>query len=626
MANLTADLQAPNVRAASIPQRGVVDDSDARALAGLSNLVTSFGASAEAARKEQQRLDAGRAVGDTATNILDLQDERTRLQIDREQADTTVAGIHADGVVTPEEQRTLDGLQGQFDTLNQARRSGVLNDKVFSIRMNALQRSALARVENLGIQANINSIFNQGRSPAFAIDPQRQTIEQQMNAMHGNDWDEAKVGEFIGKQQYVASMTQQGIKTLTNLGNQVNTAFDISMQRLNLQFSQLAQQQGNAFSDDQRAMHTSQVNTTLQETLLHIDQKAAEARARNEVVDQAAIRSMKAELVKQAEWYTTTVFDEGYLKGRSALDVLNNRNKLADSMYEAQTGMSAEQMSALANGGMLGSQNFDSLNRILSDETKLRIIMDNNPTINSIAEAKTSVSRYMASLVTNGYASSADLQMSPSQRKFYDGLILSKSQIDGNDNIATEIQVQQYNNTYRIDGTSGDVADIIKAGHAQGMKLATQGGPRGKQAVVEGRQQIWIEIQRRAAELDIPITIDDRGLPVIGDPVLDPGTSSIVGRAPSQIRGQVQVGEMTQVLGASVLQMEQAGILTRDQVFVGGAGQDTTNELTPEEQAIEAPEEADALPDDLSTLTQEDFNNMSARQRTAVLRKAGFNV
>lgn len=573
MAQFTDILQQPDTKAAS---RIIVDRSAGDALNTIGNLITAGSASLEKEKAEKQRLEAGRAIGSATTDLLDLQDERTQLQLQRENVDTEIAAMRSPespgGLeITEEEQLRLDGLQGQLSKLNQARRSGVLNDKVFAIRANALQRSALASVENLGIQTNINAIFSQGRSgPQFALDPQRQAVEQHMNKLYGNDWDESMVALEVGKQNYIASMTSRGAKALAENSTGTISTYNLSLQNLNQGFMETVRKQGGVYSQDQQFEFARQIHTSLMATMQEFDKKVAADRARGLIISNEDIKKVKDGLKEQAKYYSTTLFTEEHLKGRDVTSVMENHVKFAELAFKANyPGLTNNnQLGAFGSGGMLGGRSPEEILKMADDNKLIKAMIEIDPTLSTVEEAKQVLTRYAVGIQMGGYGLDV-VNMSPNQRKFLNSQILRRVPMDKNDKDSMETFTDMYSDTYKLTPESGSYSDQIKAGHNASMKMVTEGGKEGAKAVKSNYQFNWLELQRKANNLNFPLYINEEGVPVLGDTIFvesDPDFP-ILGRVPVDIQARNKLAEEIQAFTTSVYELSEAGAFSVDEIL-----------------------------------------------------------
>ncbi|MHC4709190.1 MAG: hypothetical protein ACYTA3_01850, partial [Planctomycetota bacterium] len=170
-------------------ERGVQDNTAAsavQAVSGLLDFASGAAARKEVAAEKQRVAEGGEAMSTLSADLLSMQDERSRLTLADEELTRKYAAIHSDNIVTEEEQSVLDSLSSQKDRLDAARKSGVLNSSVYSLRKNAMHKQALADVGHLNIQGNINQLFG-----SYLAEPQTQQdaasiqIENNLNATYG---------------------------------------------------------------------------------------------------------------------------------------------------------------------------------------------------------------------------------------------------------------------------------------------------------------------------------------------------------------------------------------------------------------------------------------------------------
>lgn len=185
----------------------------------LGGLLQGLAGQARVNQERNQQLEAGRAIGEAQTSVLDLMDERNSLVQEDVAIQNQVANIYKDNTVTPEEQETLNKLQERKKFLEDSRTTGVLNESVFQTRMNALQRQSLAAVQNLGIQTQINAVFSQGRSQADVGVPREVlAFNKEMDSIYGvGNWTAEDAGRKRGAALFNAQALEQASVDVTTI-------------------------------------------------------------------------------------------------------------------------------------------------------------------------------------------------------------------------------------------------------------------------------------------------------------------------------------------------------------------------------------------------------------------------
>jgi len=79
MARLTGELSDPDIRAASIPQRGVQDNSEAGLISSLGGLLEGGLSGGASGRRERELLQQNETLAGLQTDILDTDTNRREL-------------------------------------------------------------------------------------------------------------------------------------------------------------------------------------------------------------------------------------------------------------------------------------------------------------------------------------------------------------------------------------------------------------------------------------------------------------------------------------------------------------------------------------------------------------------
>ena len=102
---------------------------------------------------EQKRIDESNAVADAEIAVIDVENDLLELRSSDAEAQATLANIHSDGIITEEEQQLLDELQPELARLDNARRSGNLNQSQFQTRFNKLKKQFLNDTRGLEVMS-----------------------------------------------------------------------------------------------------------------------------------------------------------------------------------------------------------------------------------------------------------------------------------------------------------------------------------------------------------------------------------------------------------------------------------------------------------------------------------------
>lgn len=633
MARFTGTVGDPNVRAAETAKRGVVTQAVADPTAGIATNLLSTASSALTSRQAKGKaLESGRAVEESINDLSGLQDERAGLILRQEELDRSRANINTSDGISEDEAAQLKNLQGEIDVLTQARRTGVLNDNVFGIRKRALQTAAMARVDNLGIQSQIAGIFSAGRGNiAVQADPQQQAITDSLDAQYGKDnWTEDQRGAYLDKKQHVGRMTSLGAAEILQSTDQVSTLVNnlITEEVTTLQqqaVSVIDPKTGlktptGFYTEEQRATFTAGISGKLNLMRRGVQQKFAEAKARGEILPQGEMDAVFNRINEAEQYLTVTVFDLGYLKGRSQQNVLTNYNKLMDESFKAKWGgistATASQL-ALSEAG-----NLDTLIRQANNPTYIAALaaqLEQDPSVVR-GKLQNRIAVIGAGLGITDQASGFGI---PKNIDTAIQMSLSVNQSLPRDEDTREVHMQNYSEGTVISNEvlTKDVPDSIKAGvrASQNIMRSPHKSAKDVNDVVVAHQTNAFNLIRRFEELGGSVFIRDGEL-VTDDGRTEAQTTALAegtGRARAAVTAAFEFRTLrralvTQFTYGKVLQ--EGGHIDLVKLY----GEQAKEEAAPVSEPTQEPAES------LNQLTLEDFEKMSARQRTETLRKVGL--
>lgn len=341
MAKFTGDISDVKGASSSPTSPSSFVQDKGSGLQTLGSLFQTAAGGLSKATAKQRQLDAGSAIGEAQTTILDLQDERSRLVMEDREIQNTITNIYQDQNVTEEEQATLNSIQERRKFLDESRKTGLLNDTAFQIRMNALHKQSLSAVQNLGIQSQINQLFSQGRSQISAGESKAELeFKQEMDETYGvGNWTAEDAGRKRAAALYNAKALEQGAIDITTLQIQTPQVFtnmlDPLVTRLNTSIAQ-----NGALTDANADLYRAAVTEQYTEATKHLNDMVNKIHSdptRTLAKEQLeAIREMRKDLVTMRDSYLSLLSDEGGKLGaagvskriKQAADVMANLTKI----------------------------------------------------------------------------------------------------------------------------------------------------------------------------------------------------------------------------------------------------------------------------------------------------------
>ena len=577
MASFLPEPDARHMRA----ERGVRDDTAASAIGAISNIMGVVSQSTAKAREEQRVQESTQAIGSASEGLLSLQDERSNLLLQEQEVTRSIAGIHADDVVTEEEQESLNMLQSQMNTINSARKTGVLNAQAYSLRKNALHKQALADVAHLNIQSNINALFGSNLgSSGPAIDPVNAQMDASLDAQYGvGGWGVAEKGKLIGHQQYVQQKMTEAAGTVEALDGYIsNISTSINSNSLG---SLLKSIRTNG-SATPVAVESYQQNViaTFNNMEAEFERTVAEARANGQPLDKDTLTKMRNDMAAERKYYTTDIWEQD-LANTKTLDRIEKSIKIRESLVKANAPMAALQALSLSSGGVGGGGGQDALLAIIQHPNLEALIPEGSPV--SAQQMKDSA------LAAITYSLTADYSI---EKQIEDGLInpqlgffIANATLTKGDPLespeASHAFVQQVKDAAVGNAltNSSDFIESVNAFSKHANKIGTQGNSDAKEAaklVLAGQLERVVNETRGS---DLRITLDDNGIPVLD-----------VARAAGGIAGGTQRARMTaeQKMVNSLIESY------REYARVGVVDMADLQELVQEPEAAPSPKPASA--------------------------------
>lgn len=324
-------------------------------LEGVASLLSRVSDRAAQQKAKEDELAKGRAIGATQNSILDLENERNALALEDQQLSAQVQSMYQDGI-TPEEEATLKDLQKQRDKLKLARQTGVLNPLNYQTRLNALQKQALANVDLLNIQPQINALFGQARSTIEAPIPTSQVkFEQEMNSLYGtNNWSGADAGMEQGKainMQRIQANAYNNFQTF--IGNEslayMSTA-DGAVRRL-----RTVMQKNGSIQEADVDMYMANINNKYQQMMREIDMAVATNRKNGVPIDPEEVKKAKEQVTSTYSFYADMVKDKQEFGDNTRfLRRLENMNRIVSEVATANNPAFAQLSSAIGGSGGTG--------------------------------------------------------------------------------------------------------------------------------------------------------------------------------------------------------------------------------------------------------------------------------
>ena len=502
-------------------ERGVQDDTAASVVQGLSGLMDfASGASArkEVAAEKQRVAEGGEAMSVLSSDLLSLQDERSRLVMEDEELTRQYASIHADNIVTDEEQGLLDSLSVQKDRLDRARKSGVLNPAAYSLRKNAMHKQALADVGHLNIQGNVNALFG-----SYLAQPQSQQsaasmqIENSLNSTYGvGGWGAEEKGKYLGNQLFVAQKQQEGAVSITNLNGQVSNLTAAVNDGALRGLLKSAADKGAIMPADKQAYLTL-VTAQFSGITAQFENAIIEAQRRGEVLDRDAIKAMRDDLAVQRQHYTLDIFNED-LADMGVQARMEKALKIQQLKIEANAPAGAQAAIALGLGGAGGSGGQDFYLQLsnMSERDLAGLIPDGSPLTGK--ELKASAQKALEYFLTADYT--FDQMVSDGVITQTLATFMTNNLIKKIDPVESTAAASAF--TSAIDGFKGsatlnsaEFTESINAFAQHANKIGTKGGPEDAK---RAREVLREQTNRLATDLrsnkNILIDVDEQGRPV----------------------------------------------------------------------------------------------------------------
>jgi hypothetical protein len=502
-------------------ERGVQDNTAAsavQAVSGLLDFASGAAARKEVAAEKQRVAEGGEAMSTLSADLLSMQDERSRLTLADEELTRKYADIHSDNIVTEEEQGVLDSLSSQKDRLDAARKSGVLNSSVYSLRKNAMHKQALADVGHLNIQGNINQLFG-----SYLAEPQTQQdaasiqIENNLNATYGvGGWGAEEKGKYIGNQLFVAQKQQEGAVSITNLRGQVsNLTSAVNEGALRGMLKSVADK-GALMPADKQAYLTL-VTAQFSGLTAQFENSIIEAQRKGEKLDMDAIKEMRDDLAAQRKHYTTDIFNED-LADMNIQARMEKALKIQQLKIEANAPAGAQAAISLGLGGAGGSGGQDFYLQLsnMSEGDLAGLIPDGSPL--TAKELKTSAQKALEYFLTADY--SFDQMVT-------DGVITQTLATFMTNNLIKKINPQESEaaasaftsavTSFKGSATlnSNEFSESIPAFAQHANKIGTKGSPedakRAREVLREQTKRLATDLQ---SNKNILIDIDEQGRPV----------------------------------------------------------------------------------------------------------------
>ncbi|MDC0637257.1 hypothetical protein OAP25_01030 [Flavobacteriaceae bacterium] len=506
-------------------ERGVQDDTAASVVQGLSGLMdfaTGAAARKEVAAEKQRVAEGGEAMSVLSSDLLSLQDERSRLVMEDEELTRQYASIHADNIVTEEEQGLLDSLSAQKDRLDRARKSGVLNPAAYSLRKNAMHKQALADVGHLNIQGNVNALFG-----SYLAQPQSQQsaasmqIENSLNATYGvGGWGAEEKGQYLGNQLFVAQKQQEGAVSITNLNGQVSNLTAAVNDGALRGLLKSAADKGAIMPADKQAYLTL-VTAQFSGITAQFENAIIEAQRRGEVLDMDAIKAMRDDLAVQRKHYTLDIFNED-LADMGVQARMEKALKIQQLKIEANAPAGAQAAIALGLGGAGGSGGQDFYLQLsnMSERDLAGLIPDGSPLTGK--ELKASAQKALEYFLTADYTFDqmvSDGVITQTLATFMTNNLIKN--INTNDSPAAASAFTSAIEGFKGSATlnSAEFTESINAFAQHANKIGTKGGPkdaeRAREVLRDQSKRIFSEIRENP---DILVRLDEGGRPIVYNP------------------------------------------------------------------------------------------------------------
>lgn len=569
MAKFDFQIADPNTKAASIPQRGVVDNSDAGLLNAVSGLVGAAGKSLDKARQEKELRKGNETLAGLQEDILTVDTERRQLAQDEESLRSQSLAIHADGVVTPDEAETLTFLESERDRLQGLRKTKG-NAQAASIRLNTLQKTALANPENVMIQSNINALFSQGRSQvAKAIEsPEMEALRSKMDFKHGQgNWDLIQLGKQQAIDNQIATDTQRGAAYLTANSQRMSGIVGSTVEPIILGLTQAI---GSSGVVDPTALNASKqgIRTSFSQMRSNYLAGVANERATGAVIDQASVDSF----LKQAE-----ELEAGYINkldnlGETPLEALKKLNEYTNETIIQQSPLAPGTFRAMMND----PEALEAHLRMLQDPNMGKLLALNDPLGRSQGELIAQASQTLALILTGKVSMRDTVRVPASQQAFFAKTVDRTLKGSSPATLALKQEAIEVGNTLGGDIRDSDSKAFINSSIASSIRYVNEAPANNKEkskAVVRGTMvKTWLDLVRRADDLNNPIkvTVVDG---VVRISTQEPTPAIGRGRA-ARIAGTPVIGANVNVINSAIQEfisgvskLESVNILSKGDIF-----------------------------------------------------------
>ena len=297
---------------------------------------------------------------------LNRKDEAVSIQNDLFTLTKDVEKARADGVISADEEKTIQQFNQKFHKLKSAETQGLLDPTKFNIQSRKLMNEAIAK--NPRIAKELVTVFNKGTggtTSAVTGAAQAQQIEfnQKMNSLYGTGWTQEDVLTQASIERQVSTAKNQkllGSIDVDNIAASTNVGVSESLHQVMTPLSR-------AFST-QQALTQEQIDAGLlslkgreDQILRNIQADVFNAQKSGRIIDDAEVRALTADVQARFE------NERKWLTDRSLQGMLAKRNATEDALWKANLGGKINRFAQVA--GTMGSGGMTAMQAMLTSSS-----------------------------------------------------------------------------------------------------------------------------------------------------------------------------------------------------------------------------------------------------------------
>lgn len=616
MASLTGTVADPDVRAAAKTMRGVRNTADAGLINTITSAVGAIGSGLASSQASDSALEKSKAVGEVEKSRLDLENERLTLAArSQEITNFTTQAQLSGGEIDEEEQGIIDGFSGELEKINQAKKSGVLNQNRYQIRLNSLHKQALTASEDLGIATNINALFGKGRQSAVFESPEQTAFKVKMNTKYGEGgWDSVDAGKEQAKGIRLAGIEANVSSFLKKTTGEIAVDTGIIMEEQNLAFQRQVIANNGVASQEMLLGFQQQQMGKINGAKQRLVQAFAQLKEQGLPFDSGKLRDQLAELDEMTKMWTGFDSFDNY----DAATQLQNRVNLVDLSVETETGITREMITS----GAVNDMAIEYTNMVGLSEPQLALLAEDNPAFDTGEDMRKFASK-MLGKIYSAQASYADFGEDPVVRNIAQKSFASSKPKGDNPN-QYRVKVQEYQHGFRLRVTDDTSSLVGRANNhvAASKNMLASGNPSAVLEVEKGYLHNIKELVRRGEQVGLTTVLNEDGTVSSSDDRVATGRGAAT-RPTAEVRA-VHNAIVSLVAGVQ----QTAGVISPDKVLKALAPKAAKKEEEEVEPSV-APEVRGAGRGGskaLNEITLEDVERMSPEEKREMLSKVGIDL